>query len=195
MMARRSVLLHICCAPDGIIPFEREPGEVDGYFYNPCIHPREEWERRAAACRLLTARMDRPVQIDDSGWSRWEALTTGMETLPEKSERCRVCMEMRLAKTAAVAAERGYDAFATSLTTSPHKPVPWINETGECLARQFGITYLVSDYKKRDGFKRSVTLSRKWGMYRQSYCGCRFSMGAGRAAPFSPVCDTAGGVS
>ncbi len=175
----KKLLLHICCAPDAIVPYERENEfEIHGYFYNPCIHPLDEFQRRADTCALLEKEYGAVIDIDERGFGLWDRAVRGMEDQPEKSNRCRICIALRLERTAAKAAHEGYSAFTTSLSTSPHKDFTFIQNTAIALSGKYSIPFHAADYKKRDGFLLSVKRSRALGMYRQNYCGCRYSMSA-----------------
>ena len=111
----------------------------------------------------------------DYDWDRFRALSRGLEDAPEGGERCERCFRLRLGRTAAVAAEGGFDYFTTTLSISPLKNAEKLNEIGDALAEEYGVAYLNSDFKKKNGYKRSVELSEQYGMYRQYYCGCVFS--------------------
>jgi len=146
-----------------------------GFFYNPNIHPRDEFYRRRedawAVCRAWGIPLWTPL-YDPSSWFR---AIRGSESDPEGGERCRLCFSLRLEATARMASGASFDLFATTLTTSPHKNAKVINEEGERWARVHAVGYLCSDFKKRDGHRRSLEISKKLGLYRQRYCGCRFS--------------------
>ena len=120
---------------------------------------------------------NRKIEIIEGEYedSKWFELAKGHENDPERGERCRICYEMRLAKTAETAAKKGFHAFTTTLSISPHKNSAWLNEIGENLEQKFGVKYLKSDWKKRDGFKQSLEISRKFNLNRQNYCGCTYS--------------------
>ena len=171
------LLLHICCAPDATVGIEELSDfyDVAGFFYNPNIHPDTEYNKRLLAARRLSTRVDINLlegSYDDEVW--FEA-AIGYETEPEKGKRCELCFMLRIEETCRVAAEKGYAIVATVLTTSPHKNAARINEIGREAAARHGVQYLATDLKKKDGFKRSIQLSREYGLYRQNYCGCIFS--------------------
>jgi len=171
------LLLHSCCAPCLTHPFAElaKDFEVAIFFYNPNIHPREEYEMRLAEAKKYC---DKKCKILEGEYdsARWFELARGLENEPERGKRCRICYEMRLAKTAEVAVKEGFQAFATTLSISPHKNAEWLNEIGEQLAEKFGVKYLAADWKKRDGFKKSLAISRKFNLKRQNYCGCTYSI-------------------
>ncbi|HFE53086.1 MAG TPA: epoxyqueuosine reductase QueH [Bacteroidetes bacterium] len=171
------LLLHVCCAPDATVGFERlgQDYDITAFFYNPNIHPRAEYELRASELERLCREMHVPLLAAPYDPERWFALTRGLEWEPEKGRRCDICFEMRLEATAAKAAELGFEYIAAVLTVSPHKLAQRINEIGLRVAQKYGVTYLPTDLKKKDGFKRSVELSKQFKLYRQDYCGCIYS--------------------
>ena len=175
------LLLHICCAPDASVVFERlKPEyEITGYFYNPNIHPQEEYELRANETKRLAEIMHIPLAKAPNDTDRWFGLVKGMEHLPEKGERCTVCIRMRMEQAARFCAENGFDMFTTVLTVSPHKNADLINSIGDEMAAKFDVKYMEANFKKKDGFKRSLELCRKYNIYRQNYCGCVYSKPAG----------------
>jgi len=170
------LLLHSCCAPCLTHPLtELEKSfEVVAFFYNPNIHPRDEYEIRLAEakkycldkCEILEEKYDP---------ENWFAKIRGLEKEPEPGARCQICYEIRLAKTVEVAAKLGFQLFATTLSISPHKNANWLNEIGEKLSKKFRIEFLKSDWKKKDGFKKSLEISKRENLIRQNYCGCIFS--------------------
>jgi len=175
------LLLHACCAPCLSSVLERlgERFDVTVLYYNPNIYPREEYEKRldelykllrlqktGNAVRLLCGEY-RPEDYYN--------IIGGLEKEPEGGGRCRLCFELRLGETATLAREGGYDYFTTTLTVSPHKNAELINSIGGAMSEKYGVPYLFSDFKKRDGYRRSIELSNIYGLYRQNYCGCEFS--------------------
>ena len=178
---RPRILLHICCAPCSSATLERlqDRFDVDFYFYNPNIEPFEEFSKRAGEARRFV-REFRPdggvrVIVADYDHTAFEAIAKGREDLPERGERCRLCYELRMRAAAEYAKAHGYDAFTTSLSISPHKSSAWINEIGLALERELGIPFVWSDFKKKDGYHRSIQLSKEYGLYRQDWCGCIYS--------------------
>jgi len=186
----KKVLLHVCCAPCATYCLERfrhfganksweeDSMRVDIFFYNPNIMPKEEYFKRAAEVESLQQPFGvghfaecKICQYDNQVFLQ-EA--EGFENEKEGGVRCGKCFELRLAKTACQAKKQGYDFFCTSLTVSPHKNSILINKIGFEVERLEGIRYLPSDFKKDDGYRRSVELSKKLGLYRQNYCGCCF---------------------
>ena len=178
--ARPKLALHACCAPCSSAVLERlnEAFEIVVYYYNPNIAPEEEFHRRAAEQRRLVEQMPlRDARVAEGPYDaeRYYALVRGHEGDPEGGARCAICFEMRLRSTAAFAREIGADYFTTTLSISPLKDAQLLNELGARIAAEAGVTYLHSDFKKRDGYKRSCALSEEYGLYRQDYCGCAFS--------------------
>jgi len=174
---KNGMLLHICCAPCStyVIEILRKDFFITAYFYNPNIHPEEEYlhrmnEMKGYAEKLSLPFLDGPYEVDE-----WFKCIRGLEMLGERSERCVMCYRMRLEKTAILAKEKGMDFFATTLSISPHKDASQINRTGKELSKKYGISFLEADFKKKDGFKISIRMSKELGFYRQNYCGCLFS--------------------
>ncbi|MDY4958948.1 MAG: epoxyqueuosine reductase QueH [Lentihominibacter sp.] len=179
------LLLHSCCGPCSTSVIERLVDEfnVTVFFYNPCITDEEEYRRRreaqiqfieqfneenAGRCRIVFR------EGDYCPGAFFEA-TAGLGNEPEGGARCEVCFRQRLEKTAAAACISGADYFGTTLTVSPHKDYKLISEIGRELALKYGLSFLDRDFKKKDGFARSIQLSRKYSLYRQNYCGCKYS--------------------
>jgi predicted adenine nucleotide alpha hydrolase (AANH) superfamily ATPase len=173
----KKLLLHICCAPDATTGIERLSSDWDtqGYFYNPNIHPSQEYDKRLAAMGKLSVATGFPFLSGEYSPEEWMVMVEGLEEEPEKGLRCELCIRERMRRTAQEAKERGFDAFAAVLTVSPHKDAAMINRLGEEAGLEYGVEYLPTDLKKMDGFKRSVQLSREMGIYRQDYCGCEYS--------------------
>ena len=172
------LLLHSCCAPCSSACLERlkEHFQVTVLYYNPNIDEREEYEKRKAEqIRLLK----------ETGWADFldcdheaEAFfnaVEGLEQEPERGKRCYVCYRLRLEKTAKIAKENGFAYFATTLTLSPYKNAEWLNEIGADVGDRYEVNYLFSDFKKKGGYHRSIELSNEYGLYRQDFCGCKFS--------------------
>lgn len=179
------LLLHSCCGPCSTSVIERLVDEfnVTVFFYNPCITDEEEYRRRreaqiqfieqfneenAGRCRIVFR------EGDYCPGAFFEA-TAGLGNEPEGGARCEVCFRQRLEKTAAAACISGADYFGTTLTVSPHKDYKLISEIGRELALKYSLSFLDRDFKKKDGFARSIQLSRKYSLYRQNYCGCKYS--------------------
>ena len=175
-----SLLLHACCAPcsTAVIERLREYFEITVYFYNPNIQPIDEYLRRESEMRrLLTMPGYEGIRYVAGEYDE-DTFVTTTEHMSEDREggrRCEVCHDLRLTSTAKVAREGGYDFFTTTLSVSPHKNATLINRLGEKLSREYGVEWLYSDFKKRGGYQRSVSLSNALGLYRQSYCGCLYT--------------------
>lgn len=174
---KKKLLLHICCAPDATVGIERLTADwaPEGLFYNPNIHPPEEYQRRLQTMEKLSDLLDFSFQAGPYDPDQWMVMVQGLEEEPEKGLRCEICILERLRATARLASERGFDAFAAVLTVSPHKDAGMVNRLGAQAGEEFGVPYLPTDLKKLDGFKRSVELSKQYGIYRQEYCGCVYS--------------------
>lgn len=177
------MLLHACCAPCTTAVLERLASHfsVTLFYYNPNIAPQEEHDKRLGELERLVAgfKGEYPVGLAPSPpYAEEEFLQAakGMEGEPEGGLRCTACFRLRLAKTAAYAAQEGFQWFGTTLSISPHKNAPLINEIGQAMAACQGVNWLPSDFKKQDGYRRSVQLSKEMGLYRQNYCGCRYSL-------------------
>lgn len=171
------LLLHICCAPDATYAIEYFGINYDltGYFYDPNIHPEEEYRLRLTEMEKLSNILSFTLYEGEYDAKRWFAITKGMEKEPEGGKRCEFCFRMRLEKSASFAKTMGIDLFSTILTISPHKDAKLINIVGQEIANRFGLRFLEADLKKKDGFKKSVILSKKYSLYRQNYCGCIYS--------------------
>lgn len=152
---------------------QSEGNEVEGLFYNPNIHPAEEYHRRLEVARQVAGQLHFPLAELPYSPDEWEQLTKGLENEPEGGKRCSVCYRLRLHKTWLYSLEKRADAFTTTLTVSPSKPAAIVNAIGQDIG---GSRFLSRDFKKKDGFKRSGELAREWGLYRQHYCGCRYSL-------------------
>lgn len=174
---KKKLLLHICCAPDATVGIEDLADDYDtvGFFYNPNIHPETEYEKRLDSTKSLAAAAGLPLEEGQYDDDRWFEAATGFEAEPEKGLRCDACFRIRIEETARTAREEDFEIIATVLTTSPHKDAEKINSIGQEIADAYGLEYLPTDLKKKNGFSRSVQLSRKYNLYRQNYCGCIFS--------------------
>jgi predicted adenine nucleotide alpha hydrolase (AANH) superfamily ATPase len=172
------LLLHICCIGCGAYVSRelQQIYDVSLYFYNPNIYPQTEYDKRLEEIRKVAAMTDLKVLIESYDHAGWLAMVKGHEADPERGERCRMCYEYRLEKTAQKALSLGYPWFASTLTVSPHKNALWINEIGNNLSIKYGLNFLDRDFKKNDGFKKATQLSRELHLYRQDYCGCEFSL-------------------
>ena len=178
-MEKSKLLLHVCCAPCSthVIDLLRREHEVEAFFYNPNIHPGEEYRERMAESKRYCRKIDGRFHLGEYDVGNWLRRVKGHEGDEEGGERCRICYRVRLEETARKAKEMRFEFFATTLSVSPHKKAEIINELGAELGEKHGLRFYEADFKKNDGFKRSATLSREHGMRRQSYCGCVFSRG------------------
>ncbi len=176
-----SLLLHSCCAPCSsyTIEYLSDYFKISVLYYNPNISPREEYEKRKAEQIRLIESM--PVKNDvnfadcDYDCNEFFKIAKGYEDCREGGERCFRCYEQRLRRTAQEAQKGGYDYFCTTLSISPLKNAQKINEIGERLSEEYGVLWLPSDFKKREGYKRSIELSKEYNLYRQNFCGCLYS--------------------
>ncbi len=173
----KKLLLHTCCAPCVTVPVERLQSDfqITCYFYNPNIHPKKEYLKRLNELKKLLDGFHIEMIVADYEVKRWLQLVRGLEDVPEGGKRCEVCFRMRLEQTARFARENNYDAFTTVMSISPHKNADLLNRIGNELSQEFGVDYIEANFKKKDGFKRSVELSKKYNLYRQNYCGCIYS--------------------
>lgn len=175
------LLLHSCCAPCSsyVLEYLSDYFEITVFYYNPNISPAEEYEKRAAEQQHLIRELPakHPITLVVGAYEpeRFYAVSRGLETVPEGGERCFRCYRLRLEEAAKMAAEGGFDYFATTLTISPLKNAGKLNEIGEELSQIYKVEHLPSDFKKKNGYRRSVELSAEYGLYRQNYCGCVFS--------------------
>ena len=172
------VLVHICCAPDAAYGVRalRERFDVTGFFYNPNIHPREEIRKRLRATLALLEIDPFSMVVGAGGEEAWEDTARGLEGEPERGRRCEACIRLRMRGTARKAAELGMPAFGTVLTVSPKKDAAMVNRVGREEAERSGLRFVEADLKKGDGYLKSVRASKEMGLYRQRYCGCRYSM-------------------
>ena len=174
-----ALLLPACCAPcsSHTLLFLCDYFRITLYFFNPNIAPESEYMYRKEELIRLVKELGLDVEIisEDYDSSPFYELAKGLEDLPERGERCRKCIGYRLRKTAETAKKLGCDYFTTTLTISPHKDCEFINQYGGQLAEELGIAYLFSDFKKHDGYKHSIQLSKEYNLYRQDYCGCVYS--------------------
>lgn len=176
----KTMLLHSCCAPCSSSVLEKLVAEYDVtvLYYNPNIYPKEEYEKRKAEQIRLINEVYPNVKFLDCDYDADEYFkcVSGLESEKEGGARCVKCFKLRMGYTAQKAKELGFDCFTTTLSVSPHKNSKLLNEIGEELSKKFDIEYIVSDFKKKDGYLRSIQLSKKYNLYRQNYCGCKFSM-------------------
>ena len=176
---RPSLLLHSCCGPCSsyVMEYLAQYFDITIFYYNPNISPAAEFQFRAEEQQRLIHEMGLGVKFQLGTYEpeRFFALAKGHEAEPEGGERCFKCYRLRLEEAARAAKAGGFSYFTTTLSISPHKNAQVLNELGKEISDTFGVPYLYSDFKKKNGYKRSVELSHEYGMYRQDYCGCVYS--------------------
>lgn len=180
----KKILLHSCCAPCSsyVLIYLRQYFEVTVFYFNPNITAETEYRKRVEEQKRLIAALNEEnngygISCVEGDYEPKQFLDAvkGYEDCPEGGERCKICFGQRLEATAKLAKQGGFDYFATTLTVSPLKNASLLNEIGLEYADKYNVAYLVSDFKKRDGYKQSIELSKKYDLYRQDYCGCAFS--------------------
>ena len=173
----QKLLLHSCCGPCSTVVIERlkERFDVTVFYFNPNIEPREEYEKRKAEQKKVCQFHGVPFVDGDYDNAGWRNFVKGLENEPEGGKRCEQCFVFRLKKTAELAKANGFDIFAATLSVSPHKNTEVINRVGEEIAREEKIEFLPESFKKKDGYLRSIQISKDLNLYRQNYCGCDFS--------------------
>ena len=178
---RPSLLLHACCAPCSsyVLEYLSQYFDITILFFNPNISPESEYRFREDELNRLLSEMPLPYSVEIiSGRydpDEFKSISEGLEELPEGSIRCKECYRLRLRECAKIAKEKSFDYFTTTLSISPYKNADWLNSIGKEEGDCVGVSYLFSDFKKKNGYKRSCELSQEYGLYRQSYCGCKFS--------------------
>lgn len=175
------VLLHSCCAPCStqVISILSDHFDITVFYYNPNIEPQEEYLKRKDEQINLLKKVKTKNKIDfldcDYENAEFEKIAKGFENCPEGGKRCYRCYFLRMEKTCKVAKEKKYDYFCTTLSVSPYKNSCILNEIGSDLEKKYNIKYLYSDFKKEDGYKKSIEYSKKFNLYRQNFCGCNYS--------------------
>ena len=173
------LLLHACCGPCSsyVVEYLSKYFDITIYYYNPNTYPEEEYIRRLDELNKFINIFDSSVNVIEEKYIPKEFYNSikGLENLGEKSKRCYNCYTLRMNKSAIYAKKNNYDYFTTTLSISPYKNSDWINEIGKKLEDKIGIKYLYADFKKKNGYKRSLELSREYKLYRQEYCGCVYS--------------------
>ena len=177
-----SLLLHACCAPCSSTVLERLGNffKITILYYNPNITDKDEYEKRLDEIKKFTSSFKTKYKIEVIA-GRYEPreffdIARGLEDEPERGRRCYKCYKLRLEETAKIAKELNFDYFTTTLSLSPYKDAKWINEIGESLQKIYNVNFLYSDFKKKNGYKRSIELSHEFNLYRQDYCGCVYSV-------------------
>jgi len=173
------ILLHSCCAPCAGHSVQKLIS--DGYsptlfFYNPNIYPIQEYNKRKEEIIRFARQTKIPIIIIEDDQKEWEEYITGFESEKEGGKRCELCFKFRLKKTALYAKEHQFNSFCTVLTISPHKNSSLINKIGKQLEEKYNLFFIEENFKKNEGFKKSLDLSKKYGFYRQKYCGCKYSI-------------------
>ncbi|MEY8412118.1 epoxyqueuosine reductase QueH [Lachnospiraceae bacterium 62-26] len=182
------LLLHSCCAPCSsyVLEYMSNYFKITVFYYNPNIYPESEYTKRILEQQTLIGEMKTryPISFMAGNYDkeRFYEMARGLEHVREGGERCFRCYELRLREAAEVAGKCGFDYFATTLSISPLKNAAKLNEIGTRIADEYGVAYLPSDFKKKNGYKRSIELSKRYGLYRQDYCGCEFSIPVSRRA-------------
>ena len=192
---RPRLLLHVCCAPCSsyVQEYLTEYFDITLFFYNPNMDTAEEYAKRVDELRRLADEADFPsdIMICPYDPESFDKIAKGLEDEPEGGKRCPKCYELRMRRAAEYARDNGFDYFTTTLSISPYKNADWINEIGEHLAKEYGVPHLPSDFKKKNGYKRSIELSKEYNLYRQDYCGCEYSRNVREkeTAPISLNCS------
>ena len=178
----RTLLLHACCAPCSSAVLERLGNffNISILYYNPNITNKEEYEKRFDEIKKFIKKFKTKYKIEVISGNyepyKFFEIAKGLEDAPERGDRCYKCYELRLEETAKIAKEKGFDYFTTTLSLSPYKNSNWINEIGSGLEEKYAVKFLYSDFKKKNGYKRSIELSNEFNLYRQDYCGCVYSL-------------------
>lgn len=180
MSIKPTLLLHVCCAPCSsyVLEYLHKYFKITVYYYNPNISPEDEYFKRAQEVKRLCHEMkldDISVIVENYDPTSFYDLAKGLENEPERGKRCVKCYRLRLETSASYAKSHSFDYFTTTLTISPLKNAQKLNEIGAEMSQKYGVNYLFSDFKKREGYKRSIELSRIYNLYRQDFCGCEFS--------------------
>lgn len=179
--SRPKLLLHSCCAPCSsyVLEYLTKYFDITIFYYNPNIYPYDEYKKRFNEQIKLINDMnpENMISIIDCDYNNnlYEEAIKGFESEPEGGKRCHICYELRLEQTAKQAKNLDFDYFGTTLSVSPYKNSEKLNLIGKSLEEQYNVNYLYSDFKKKDGYKRSIVLSREYNLYRQEYCGCKYS--------------------
>lgn len=187
----KKMLLHSCCGPCSTVVIERlkENFDVTVFYFNPNIEPLEEYEKRKVEQKKVCQHFDVPFVDADYDNEGWHNFVCGLENEKEGGARCEKCFVYRLNRTAQYAKENDYDIFASTLSVSPHKNTNILNRVGENLSAEFKIEFLPESFKKKDGYLRSINLSKELNLYRQNYCGCLYARPALNSTCSSQVLD------
>ena len=183
-----ALLLHSCCAPCSsyVLEYLSRYFRITVFYYNPNIYPESEYTKRTKEQQKLIQdmKLEYPVSFQEGRYDRKEFFEAakGLEDAREGGARCMKCYALRLEEAARAARDGGFDYFTTTLSISPMKNARMLNEIGQKMGKKYNVEYLVSDFKKKNGYKRSIELSKEFGLYRQDYCGCEFSLAQRRQA-------------
>lgn len=176
---KKTILLHSCCAPCSsyVLSVLKDYFDITVLYYNPNISPFSEYNKRKEEQIRLIKELDWNIKFIDCDYDNdlYEKVIKGLEQEPEGGKRCLKCFELRLDETARLASEKGFDYFCSTLTVSPYKNSTIINNIGVNLMHKYNVKWLYSDFKKEDGYKKSIILSHQYNLYRQNYCGCIYS--------------------
>lgn len=174
-----SLLLHACCAPCSsyCLEYLSKYFKITVFYYNPNIDSKDEFDKRLNELKRFVHEVHKDIDIIDGiyNYNEFDEIVSGLEDAKEGGPRCFKCYRLRLSKTAFIAREKNFDYFGTTLSISPYKNAEKLNSIGLELEKEYGIKYLTSDFKKKNGYIRSIELSRKYNLYRQDYCGCKYS--------------------
>lgn len=174
-----TLLLHSCCGPCSteVISFLKDYFDITIYYYNPNIEPLEEYlHRKREQIRFLKDYKEAKIKFLDCDYDNdsFKQIAKGLESVPEGGARCNKCFYLRMQRTATIAKDNNFEYFGTTLTVSPHKNSEIINEIGEKIMKEYNIKYIYGDFKKNDGYKKSIEMSKAYNLYRQDYCGCLY---------------------
>ena len=176
---KKSLLLQVCCAPCSsyCIEYLRNYFDITILYYNPNISPVEEYNKRLEEVKRFVNSFEPSIKLLECNYDgdKFDSMAKGLEDIPEGGSRCYKCYKLRLEETAKIAKENNFDYFGTTLSISPYKNAAWLNEIGKSLEKKYNISYLYADFKKKNGYKRSIELSNIYNLYRQDYCGCIYS--------------------
>lgn len=175
--AKPTLLLHSCCGPCSsyVLEYLTRYFDVTVLFYGPNVQPEAEYDKRLHYQREVLKHVPAKLMDCEYDGAAFEEIARGLEAEPEGGKRCTACFLLRLEETAKRAAAGGFDYYCTTLTVSPHKDPERINAIGAAMGERYGVRWLPSDFKKRNGYLRSIQLAKEYGLYRQDWCGCRFS--------------------
>lgn len=177
MKIKPKLLLHSCCGPCSTVCVERlmESYDVTVYYYNPCIYPKEEYDKRLEEEKRFLSKKGIVLIEGEYNNKAYEDLILGHEQDKEGQGRCEICFRMRLESTAKFAKQNGFEYFTTTLSVSPHKNTQLVNKIGLEIAKNYDISFLEENFKKQNGYLRSIEISKEYNLYRQNYCGCKYS--------------------